>query len=195
MIGCGQVRIALTRSPVMPGEIEQVRHRHLGQRLDDLEHVAAGAEIAARARQHDGAHVAGLGELAEQIAQFRIAFEGQRVFLLGPVQRDGRDASVGVGLEAKMLRLVILEGPLLVLHRILSSSPCHNFAAGDRDSLAVDRRRVCPRPATAPCRRLPPASPAALADWRGRDWRAPHRRCGRSCRRWCRSPRRAAACR
>jgi len=25
---------------------QQVRHRHLGQRLDDLEHIAAGAEVA-----------------------------------------------------------------------------------------------------------------------------------------------------
>ena len=47
MIGCGQARIALTRSPVMRVKCEQVRHVHVGQRADDLVHVAARAEVAA----------------------------------------------------------------------------------------------------------------------------------------------------
>jgi hypothetical protein len=34
-------------------EFQQARHVHFDQRSDDLVHVAAGAEIAARAAQHD----------------------------------------------------------------------------------------------------------------------------------------------
>ncbi len=49
MIGCGQARIAWTRSPVMRREFEQPVIVHLGQRADDLVDVAARAEIAARA--------------------------------------------------------------------------------------------------------------------------------------------------
>jgi len=39
MIGCGQARIAFTPR-LMAGEVEQLRGLHLGERLDDLEHVA-----------------------------------------------------------------------------------------------------------------------------------------------------------
>ena len=76
----------------------------LGQRLDDLEHVAARAEIAARAGQHDRAHVGGVDEIAEQVAQLRVAVEGQRVLALGPVEPDRRDAPVLARLEAEMAR-------------------------------------------------------------------------------------------
>ena len=55
-------------------------------------HVAAGAEIAAGAGDDDGAAIVGVGEAAEEIAQFGVALERQRVFALGAVERDGRDA-------------------------------------------------------------------------------------------------------
>ena len=49
MIGCGQARIARTRSPVMRVKLQQAVLVHLGQRADDFVDVAARAEIAARA--------------------------------------------------------------------------------------------------------------------------------------------------
>ena len=82
----------------------------LGQRLDDLEHVAAGAEIAALAGQHDRAHVRSVDEAAKQIAQFRIGLEGQRVLALGPVEPQRRDAAILARLEAEVLRVIVLEG-------------------------------------------------------------------------------------
>ena len=48
-IGCGQARIALTSSPVMRVNASRSAVAIFDQRLDDLEHVAAGAEIAAGA--------------------------------------------------------------------------------------------------------------------------------------------------
>ena len=77
---------------------------HARQRLDDLEHVAARGEIAAGAGQHDRANVGGVDEIAEQVAQFRVAVEGQRVLALGPVEPDGRDAAILADLEAEMPR-------------------------------------------------------------------------------------------
>ncbi len=56
-IGCGQPRIAFTSSPVSSCEGHEALRIHLDQRADDLEHVAAGAEIASRARDHDGLHL------------------------------------------------------------------------------------------------------------------------------------------
>ena len=53
-IGCGQARIAFTRSPVMRVNSEQLGRLQLRQRPDDLVHVAAGAEIVARAGDHHG---------------------------------------------------------------------------------------------------------------------------------------------
>ena len=50
-IGCGQARIARTRSPVMRVNSSRPSHVHLGQRADDLVDVAARAEIAAGAGQ------------------------------------------------------------------------------------------------------------------------------------------------
>ena len=48
-IGCGQARIARTRSPVMRVNSSRPSCVHLRQRADDLVDVAARAEIAARA--------------------------------------------------------------------------------------------------------------------------------------------------
>ena len=42
-------------------EFEQAVIVHLGQRADDFVDVAAGAEIAARAADHDHLHLAGVG--------------------------------------------------------------------------------------------------------------------------------------
>jgi len=60
-------------------EGEQARHvvlaHHLDQRADDLMHVAAGAEIAASAGDHDVLDLVGVLQVAEEIAQLGIGFE------------------------------------------------------------------------------------------------------------------------
>ena len=88
-IGCGQARIALTRSPVMRVNISSSGAFSAHQRADDLVHVAARAEVVAGARHHHGVHVGGVLQLAEQVAQFGVRVEGERVLALGPVERDG----------------------------------------------------------------------------------------------------------
>ncbi len=88
------------------GKGEQLRHPHFGQRADDLEHVAARTEIAAGAGQHDGFDALFVDQAAEGVAQLGIGVEGQRVLLVRPVQRDGRDP-VGE-LPVEMLGLKIL---------------------------------------------------------------------------------------
>src|SRR5690606_12444441 len=88
------------------------------QRLDDLEDVTAGAEIAAGAGDDDGAHVAGMRQRAEQVGEFLIAVEGERILLFRPVQRDGGDAPVLVRLEAEMFWRKALERAAPGLHRI-----------------------------------------------------------------------------
>ena len=140
MIGCGQWRIALTRSPVMRVKARRSGIFMLGQRLDDLEHVAARAEIAALAGQHDGAHVRGVDEVAKQIAQLRVGFEGQRVLALGTVEPDRRDAAILARLEAEIARVIVLERAPRRCHRLRSSR--HDLPAGDRDRLSVDRARA-----------------------------------------------------
>ena len=74
MIGCGAARIALTSSPVMRVKSSSPLGIHFGERLDDLEHVAAGTEIAAGAGDHDrlDAFVAGGG--AKNVARARHNF-------------------------------------------------------------------------------------------------------------------------
>ena len=97
-------------------ECEQARHvavaLHLDQWPDDLVHVAARAEIAARAGDHHGLDVIGVGEVAERVAQLGVGFERQRVLSLRPVERDGRD--LAVKLPEKMARL----------RRSVKSMPC-----------------------------------------------------------------------
>ena len=73
-------------------EHQQLGRLQLDQRADDLVHVAARAEVAAGALHDDAMHVAGVAQLAEQVAQFGVGREGQRVLALGPVQRDDADA-------------------------------------------------------------------------------------------------------
>ena len=94
MIGCGQARIALTRSPVMRVKASSSPCVIFDQRADDLVHVAAGAEIAAGAGDDERLESLSLRGGAEQVAQLGVAVEGQRVLLVGPVERDRRDLAV-----------------------------------------------------------------------------------------------------
>ena len=67
-------------------EREQALHVALGQRRDDLVHVAAGAEIAAGTGQHHRLDVVAGRQVAEGVAQLGVGVEGQRVLPLGPVR-------------------------------------------------------------------------------------------------------------
>ena len=92
-----------------PGECQQLGRRHPGQWSDDLVHVDAGAEIAAGARHDDRLDVARVHEAAEQVAQFRIRRERQRILALGPIERQRRHLAIHARFPAKVLRLKIAE--------------------------------------------------------------------------------------
>ena len=94
MIGCGQARIAFTTSPVIRVKSSRSDRVHLDQRPDDLEHVAAGAEIAAGAGDDEGLDGLVLRGGAEDVGDLGVALEGQRVLLVRPVERQGRDLAV-----------------------------------------------------------------------------------------------------
>ena len=70
-------------------EIQQLDHRHLGERTDDLVHVTAGAEIAASAGDHNCLHSGvGVNQVAEQVAHLGVGFKRQRVLALRPIESD-----------------------------------------------------------------------------------------------------------
>ena len=78
-------------------------------------HVAARAKIVAGAGHDDCLDVVGIAHRTEQVAQLGVGIKGQRVLALGPVERDGRDASSD--LKVKMLGLVVRQ--LLAIARQL----------------------------------------------------------------------------
>ena len=69
-------------------EFDQAGHVLLEQRTDDVVDVASGAKVAAAGSEHHRADIVGGRKIPEKIAQFRVAFEGQRVFSLRPVEGD-----------------------------------------------------------------------------------------------------------
>ena len=73
-------------------ELEQAGQVALGERTDDLVHVAARAEVATGSGDHDGADVGRRVQRAEEVAQLRIGGEGQRILALRAVERDDTDA-------------------------------------------------------------------------------------------------------
>src|SRR5690606_36776893 len=64
-----------------------------------------------------GADIGRIGKVAEEVAQLRVAFEGQRVLTFRPVEADGRHPAVIADLPEEMLGLVILEGAQVPYHR------------------------------------------------------------------------------
>src|SRR2546425_7497030 len=80
-------------------ELEQLGLAHLRERPDDLVHVAAGAEIAARARHDHRPDIVRVAQGAEQIPQLAVGFEGKRVLLFRPVEREHADPPLGAPLE------------------------------------------------------------------------------------------------
>ncbi|BFO16291.1 hypothetical protein SHKM778_26790 [Streptomyces sp. KM77-8] len=84
-----------------PVEVEKPGRVHGEGRADDLVDVAAGAEAAPLAGQHQGAYGPLAGQLGKEIAQVGVGAEGERVELVGAGEGDGGDA---VGhIEAHML--------------------------------------------------------------------------------------------
>ena len=78
----------------LDGYLEQARAvalaPHLDERPNDFVHVAARAEVSARAGEHDRVDRLVLVQRAERVAQFGVRFEGQGVLPLRPVERDRR---------------------------------------------------------------------------------------------------------
>jgi hypothetical protein len=62
------------------------------QRANDFVHIAAGAKVVACAVDHHHIDVVGPLERVKQVAHFGIRVESERVFALGPVEREGGHA-------------------------------------------------------------------------------------------------------
>jgi hypothetical protein len=101
------------------GELKQLGHGHLGQRADDLVHVTTGAEVAAGAGDYHRLDIDAAPERLEQLTEFGIGLEGQRVLAFRPVQGDGAHAAFAC--PRKMARLVGRGGLEAGVHRIGSA--------------------------------------------------------------------------
>jgi hypothetical protein len=110
-------------------EAQQLGHGHLGQRLDDLEDVTARAEITALPCNHHGAHVTGVGQVAEQVAQFGVTVEGQRVLFLRPVELDRGHSAIVAALPVEVASGVVLEGSFVLVHGV-SLQPVFRRSSG-----------------------------------------------------------------
>src|SRR5581483_9745720 len=107
---------------------EKLRHTHLGERPDDLVHVATGGEVAALAAQHHHLDARLVRKRAKMIAQLGVRIERQRVFPLGPIQRNHAD----LALDAPQKMLGLLHGA--------TSSACSLARASSRKSSSCSRR-------------------------------------------------------
>src|SRR6266700_2723056 len=116
-------------------KLKQPGFAHLRERPDDLVHIAAGAEIAAGARHDHRLDVACGAQAAEQIPQLAVGFEGERILLFRPIERDHADAALGAPLEmlrsresgflhAPSFRSVIPSAWLFTLASSRNSSAC-----------------------------------------------------------------------
>jgi hypothetical protein len=112
------------------GEVEQPALVHAGQRTDDLVHVAARAEVAARAPQHHDLDRAGELQRAEQVAQLVVAVEGQRVLPLRPVEGDGRHPRVEAPQEVGRLQRGRIEAHAVVPPSTVTQAPVTERASG-----------------------------------------------------------------
>ena len=62
-------------------------------------HIASGAEIAPRAGDDHNIDVGGICQITEQISQFCVGIEGQRVFAFGSIERNGGNAALALPQE------------------------------------------------------------------------------------------------
>src|SRR5882672_10128455 len=80
-------------------KLQQLGLAHPRERPDDLVYIAAGAEIAARARDDHRLDVARGAQAAEKIAQLAVGLEGEGILLLRPIEREHADPALGAPLE------------------------------------------------------------------------------------------------
>ncbi|CAM5239472.1 hypothetical protein SGLAM104S_02482 [Streptomyces glaucescens] len=90
--GNGHSRTARTTWAGHPVEVEEPGGVQGEGGADDLVDVAAGAEAAPLAREHQGAHGPFPGQFGEQVPQVGVGAEGERVELVGAGEGDGGDA-------------------------------------------------------------------------------------------------------
>src|SRR5882724_7948207 len=100
----------------------------------------------------------------EQIAQLGVAFEGERVLLLGPVERDGRHASIVAAMPAEVAWRVVSKSLLVHFLRGRFRTGCGRKDTARAGSTPHRRRgRRCRRCAwcefagRADCRSVDPA--------------------------------------
>ena len=133
------------------GEHQELGRLQPHQRADDLVHVAAGAEVPARAGEHDRMHVVGMAQPREQVAQLGVGLEGERVLALGPVQRDRgrRRRSTRPG-EMLGLRSRPADGGCRrqagsIAARCLAAVAAHDFLSSEEGSLSAPGARAAGR--------------------------------------------------
>ena len=82
-----------------PCESQQIFHIHFGQRPDDFVHIASGAEIAPRSSDDHNIDVGGICQITEQVSQFCVGIEGQRVFAFGSIESNGGNPALALPQE------------------------------------------------------------------------------------------------
>ena len=142
---------ALHDRPRHPREVQERALVGVAERADDLVHVAAGAEAPAGARDHHRSDVVAVRELGEQVAEVRVGVERERVQLLGPIERDGRDP------------VADLDTDVLPRLRETGGGPERGHVSRtrrsrDRSSGPADRRRPSAAAPAAPCTAASPYS-------------------------------------
>ena len=104
MIGCGQARIARTRSPVMRVKSSSPSRSILVSGPMISWTSPPEQKLPPAPRMHHDLDRRHLLERVERVAQLVIAVEGQRVLALGPVERDRRDAVLELPQEMRRAR-------------------------------------------------------------------------------------------
>src|SRR4029079_19033447 len=124
-------------------ELEQLRHRHFRQRADDLVHVAAGAEVSAGAGNDDRLGLLFVFQAAEEVAQLGVRLEGQRILLLGAIERNDAHAAFPAPLE--MLRLAHDRTSTAWLFSLASSLSRSSCSRRDRPESSATTNYSCAR--------------------------------------------------
>src|SRR5882672_3966992 len=120
-------------------EFQQLGRRHLGQRPDDLVHVAARAKVFSFSTNNYRLYRRFILESEKQIPELRIRLERERILLLGTIQRDHADLAPTFSFFApqEMLRLD---------HDSASTACCFSLAS----SLSSSSFSRCDSPASRP---------------------------------------------
>src|SRR6185369_3976924 len=93
-------------------------------------HVAARTEIPARTGDDDDLHFTRMFEEAEGVAKLGIAFEGQRILALGPVEGDRGDPVLEAPQEMLRLERLGVEAHADVPPSIVTAAPLMSRLCG-----------------------------------------------------------------